>query len=231
MASSGFSAPINYWGTIAGLTPKSSSRGGSHSVATAANALADVVAFDRIGGTLNPTVEFAVTAAFTNQNTPILLGKVVEYTVNNVTSKLMITQVVVRTAAGTPPTITVSGVQVENGATTKRTYPVAMSVAPRSKAQDVATAFSLASVSLNSCETTFSIEPVVQTIGGWPAVHDVTNGKVEAVATIIQATSGGSWGKSDGFDVFMLGDENRQDAAYISRNITSIKYLSGTDAA
>jgi len=229
MANSGFSAPIDYWGGFSGLVAKSSESGYNASVVTAKNAKGDTIAFDRIGGIINPSVEYALTAAFENANNVLALGKVVSYTVSSTTRKLMMTQVVVKTVAGEPPTITVSGVQVENSATTKRTYPVAFQVVPRSKAQDVAGAFDV-SIPLHSVETVFAIDPVVATIGGWPTAHDLNNGRIEANATLIQAVAGGTWDKSEDFDALILGDESRQDASYISRNLSAIKYLTGVDA-
>lgn len=226
----GFSAPVNYWGTIVGLTPKSSNRPGTQMVVTAQDAMNDVIAFDRFGGVLNPVVEYAVTAAFANANNVLALGKVFTYENGGVSTKIMMTEVAVRTSAGNPPTVTISGVQVEPEASTKRTYPITLNLSPRSKAQDVAGAFTLSgNVYFQSVDTVYAVDPIVQTRHGWPVVHDLANGRVDVNATFVQPAGGGTWGKSDGFDVFMTGDENRQDAEYVTRNISSIKYLTGTD--
>lgn len=229
MANNGFSAPVNYWGTITGLIPKSSNDGYNPSLVTARNAKGDTVAFDRVGGVLAPTVEYAIAAEFENENNVIALGKVVSYVNGSITQKLMMTQVVAVTQAGSPPILRISGVQVENTAETKRTYPVAIHILPRSKAQDVAGAFNV-SVPLNSVETTYSVEAAVPTIGGWPAAHDLGNGKIEANATAIRPFTGGTYDKSNDFDLFMLGEASHPDAGYITRPMTAIKYLTGVDA-
>ena len=61
MANAGFSAPVNYWGSIDGLTPKSSSDGKTSSVAEAPNEYGDTAAHDVFGEVLAPSTEYAVT--------------------------------------------------------------------------------------------------------------------------------------------------------------------------
>ena len=230
MPSSGFSAPTNYWGTITGLTPKSSNKGAQNSVAEAKNAKGDVVASDTFGQTLAPSVDFVVTDDFENTNNVILLGKIFSFEIaSGTTRKFMLTQVVVTTSAGTPPTVTISGVQVENAATTKRTYPISLNLSPRSKAQDVAGAFT-GNVKFTQIVTTFSVDPVVQTVGGWPVSSDCANGKVEVAGSFVYSSTSQSWGKANGWDTITQVDESAPDGDYIARSLTCTKYLSGTDA-
>ena len=62
----GFSAPVNYWGTIDGLTPKSSNDGKTSSVAEAPNEYGDTAAHDVYGEVLAPSTEYAVTGDVKN---------------------------------------------------------------------------------------------------------------------------------------------------------------------
>lgn len=227
MANKGFSAAEDYFGTIAGLTKKSSQDGKTSSVAECPDEYGDTVAHDVYGEVLAPSVEYVVTAAIAKATTLISLGEV--KTVN--AKKIMVTQVAITTGANNPPTVTISGVEVEADATAKRTYPVNIDLAPRSKAQDVAGAFT-SSPKFTQINTTFSVDPHVQTVSGTPVASDASHGKVEVAATMsdgdgtgtITASAGG------GFTITAAQAESAPDASYVQLTATASKFLTGTEA-
>lgn len=226
----GFSAPVNYWGTIDGLTPKSSSDGKSSSVAEAPNEYGDTAAHDVYGETLNPQTEYAVTG--TVDLADIVLGSVHPFGTGTTAKKLMLTQVAISTQAGNPPTVTISGVEVEATATAKRTYALMGTLTPRSKAQDVCGAFT-ASANFTQINTTASVDPHVQTVKGVPVASDASHGRIEVQATLTDPTGNGTItaASAGGFTVTASPAETDPDANYITRAATATKYLTGTEAA
>lgn len=229
----GFSAPVNYWGSIDGLTPKSSSDGKSSSVAEAPNEYGDTAAHDVYGEVLAPSTEYAVTGDVDLSD--IVLGSIHSHTIGSggsaITKKIMLTTVAITTQAGNPPTVTISGVEVESGATAKRTYALSGTLTPRSKAQDVCGAFT-ASANFTQIQTTAQVDPHVQTVKGVPVASDASHGRIEVQATMtdgagtgtITAASGG------GFTVTAAPAETDPDANYITRAATATKFLAGTEA-
>ena len=189
MANAGFSAPVNYWGSIDGLTPKSSSDGKSSSVAEAPNEYGDTAAHDEYGEVLAPSTEYAVTGEVDLSD--IVLGSVHTFGTGGTAKKLMLTQVAISTQAGNPPTVTISGVEVEAIATAKRTYALSGTLTPRSKSQDVAGAFT-ASDKFTQITTTFSVDPHVETVKGVPVASDCSHGRVEVQATMTDGTGSAS---------------------------------------
>ena len=230
MANNGFSAPVNYWGTIDGLTPKSSNDGKSSSVAEAPNEYGDTAAHDVYGETLNPQTEYAVTGEVDLSD--IVLGSVHTFGTGAAAKKLMLTQVAISTQAGNPPTVTISGVEVEATATAKRTYAITGTLTPRSKAQDVCGAFT-ASANFTQINTTAAVDPHVQTVKGAPAASDASHGRIEVQATLTDPTGNGTItaASAGGFTVTASPAETDPDANYITRAATATKYLTGTEAA
>ena len=227
MANNGFSAPVNFWGSISGLTPKSSSDGKTSSVAEAPDEYGDTNAHDVYGEVLNPQTEYAVTDEVDLSD--IVLGSIHTY---NTTKKLMLTQVTVNTQAGNPPTVTISGVEVESGATAKRTYACEGTLTPRSKAQDVAEAFT-ASNKFTQINTTFAVDPHVQTVKGVPVASDASHGRIEVQATMTDGAGNGTItaASGGGFTVTASPAETDPDANYVTRAATATKFLTGTEAA
>ena len=230
MSNAGFSAPVNYWGTINGLTPKSSSDGKTSSVAEAPNEYGDTAAHDVYGEVIAPSTEYAVTGAV--DLSQIVLGSIHTYGVVGSTKKLMLTTVAISTQAGNPPTVTISGVEVESGATAKRTYALTGTLTPRSKAQDVCGAFT-ASSNFTQINTNAAVDPHVQTVGGVPVASDASHGRIEVQATMTDPTGDGeiTAASAGGFTVTASPAETDPDANYITRAATATKYLIGTEAA
>lgn len=219
----GFSAPVNYWGTISGLTPKSSSDGKSSSEAEAPDNYGDTIAHDEYGETLAPSTEFAVTDEVDLSG--LSLGKIY----SNSGKKIMLTTVVVNTQAGTPPTVTLSGVEVESGASDQRLYEISGTVLPRSKAQDVAGAFA-SDTKFTQINTTYSVDPHVQTVAGDPVASDASHGKVEVQATMTDGTGSGAISAGTGFSITSSAAENDPDAGYRTLTATATKYIAGEES-
>ena len=230
MSNAGFSAPVNYWGTINGLTPKSSGDGKTSSVAEAPNEYGDTAAHEVYGEVLAPSTEYAVTGEV--DLSQIVLGSIHTYGVGGSTKKLMLTTVAISTQAGNPPTVTISGVEVESGATAKRTYALTGTLTPRSKAQDVCGAFT-ASSNFTQINTNAAVDPHVQTVGGVPVASDASHGRIEVQATMTDPTGDGeiTAASAGGFTVTASPAETDPDANYITRAATATKYLIGTEAA
>lgn len=232
MSNAGFSAPVNYWGAIAGLTPKSSSDGKTSSVAEAQNEYGDTIAHDVYGEVIAPSVVYAVTAAIAKTAVLITLGDVITHGTGAGAKKIMPTTVAINTQAGSPPTVTISGVEVEAGATAKRKYAVKIDLKPRSKAQDVAGAFT-ASEKFTAITTTFSVDPHVETVKGVPVASDASHGRIEVQATMTDGDGNGEITASTdgGFTVTAVPTENDPDANYQTKAATATKFLTGEEAA
>ena len=230
MSNAGFSAPVNYWGTVNGLTPKSSGDGKTSSVAEAPNEYGDTAAHDVYGEVLAPSTEYAVTGEV--DLSQIVLGSIHTYGTDGSTKNLMLTTVAISTQAGNPPTVTISGVEVESGATAKRTYALTGTITPRSKAQDVCGAFT-ASSNFTQINTNAAVDPHVQTVGGVPVASDASHGRIEVQATMTDPSGDGTItaASAGGFTVTASPAETDPDANYITRAATATKYLIGTEAA
>ena len=223
----GFSAPVNYWGSINGLTPKSSSDGKTSSLAEALNKDGDTAAHDVYGEVLAPQTEYAVTGNVDLSG--IVLGSIHNY---GTSKKLMLTQVAINTQAGNPPTVTISGVEVEAAATAKRTYALTGTLTPRSKAQDVCGAFT-ASDYFTQINTTASVDPHVETVKGVPVASDCAHGRIEVQATMTDPTGAAAItaATSGGFTVTAATAETDPDANYQTKTATATKFLTGTEAS
>ena len=226
----GFSAPVNYWGTIDGLTPKSSSDGKTSSVAEAPNEYGDTAAHDVFGEVLAPSTEYAVTGVVDLSD--IVLGSIHTIGTGAAAKNLMLTTVASSTQAGNPPTVTISGVEVEAGATAHRTYALSGTLTPRSRAQDVFGAFT-ASANYTQINATASVDPHVETVKGVPVASDCAHGKIEVQATMTDPTGTATItaATNGGFTVTAAPAETDPDANYQTKTATATKFLSGTEAS
>lgn len=230
MANAGFSSPVNYfYGSIpTGLTPLSSSENYATALAEAPEEYGDTSASDMYGKVMNPSVEYAVTA--TVDLSGVQLGKIVTYGAQDNQKHFMMTQFAVNTQSGQHPTVTISGVEVEATATTKRTYSCFGTVNPRSKAQDVAGAFAT-NTNFTQITTTFAVDPHQRTKRGYPIVSDASHGRVEVSATMTDTTGAGAITASNTFTVSASDTAQNPDAGYVTRTATAVKFIAGTEAA
>lgn len=218
----GFSAATSYWGSITGLTPKSSQDGATSSLAEAPNSNGDTAYFDVYGEVIAPSTEYAVTGEVDLSN--IVLGSV--HTVGD--KKVRLVSVTINTAAGQVPTVTISGEQVESTATAGTTYALTGTLTPRCKAQDVfgALAENTAYTQINS---TASIDSHIATVGGDPVASCYCHGKIEVNATLTDGagTQNIEAAQSGGFAITTVESTTAPDAAYITRTAVLTKFLSG----
>lgn len=228
MANAGFSAKVNYWGAIDGLSPKSSQDGRSSQLAEAQNEYGDTIAHDVYGDVIAPQTEYAVTGEVDLSD--IVLGSIHTLGEGAGAKKLMLAQVVVNTQAGQPPTVTISGVEVEADAVEKRTYEIEGTLTPRSKAQDVAGAFT-ADQKFTQITTTYAVDPHVETIVGVRVASDASHGRVEVQATMTDGTGAATItaASNGGFTVTASPAETAPDANYVTRAATATKFLTGEE--
>ena len=217
----GFSAAEEIFGAITGLKAKESSDGASSAVAEARDEYGDTVAHDVHSKVLAPSVTYAVTG---NVDSLPALGSIHDYK----GKKIMLTQAVVTTQAGQPPTVALSGNEAEDTATPKRTYPIAIALVPRCKAQDVAGALT-ASTKFTAITTTYAVDFVSQTVAGVVVASCATHGRTEVNATMTDGDGDGVISSKPGFEITAQESETAPDADYIQRTATLTKFLQGTE--
>jgi hypothetical protein len=250
MASAGFSAPINYFeGWIpANLSPVASNENKSCSVAEAANEYGDVIEKESFGSVWAPSVDYILTgtvnlgqstqaaAGTTPRYTALALGVIVTYGSGSSVKYFMITGVTITTQAGQPPRVTVSGVEVEASATTKRYYKLSGTISPRSKAQDILSA--LVAKTANNADaadhftqitTTFTIDPHVVTKAGTPRASDASHPRVEVTATLTDPANDITITAATNFTLSAPDSATNPDADYRTHNVTATRFFVGTE--
>lgn len=231
MANAGFSAAVDYFGPIDGLTAKESSENGSSSVAEASNRFGDTIAVDKYDDRKHPSVTYAVTSevsAFPALGSIKTSGGM----------KIMVTNIAITTAAGQPPTVTISGEEVPNAVSEARTYSVSATVLPRCKAQDVNNIFNdqytgqSTLVDFTSVNTTFSVDFVNQSVAGEIVAACPSKGKVEVQATLTSADGTGelSLATTRTKATLSASSKNAPDAGYVQITATATEALVGVEA-
>jgi len=224
MANAGFSAPVNYWGSITGLTPKSSQDGATSQLAVAMNSKGDVAASDVYGDRIAPSTDFVVTGEVDLSD--IELGSVS----TSGGKSVMLTQVVVNTQAGQMPTVTLSGISVETSATAQRTVALSGTLLPRSRAQDVADGFG-SSDSLTQCNTTFKLEPALAEVKGDVKASDAYDARIEVNGTWTDPTGALAPTAGTNFTITAIAASSNPDSDYRSVTATATKFLELEDAS
>lgn len=183
MANNGFNAATDIFSMGAEWKVKSSGTNASGSVAECPNSVGDTTHRDAYGQRIAPTAEY--TCVDDVDELPDL-GTILTIEAK----KVMISQIVIKTAKGSAPTASVSGVQVEDGATTGRTYSCGeIALSARHKAQDI-----LGLLGENTPDTltestfTFSITPSLADPKGTVEASDCADGKVVAQFTHTSGT-------------------------------------------
>ena len=226
----GFSAATNYWGSITGLTPKSSQDGATSSLAEAPDSNGDTAYFDVYGEVIAPQTEYAVTGEVDMSD--IVLGSVHTVGSGNDAKKVRLTTVAINTSAGAVPSVTISGEEVEATATAGITYALSGTLTPRCKAQDVFGALA-ANDAYTQINSTASIDSHPATVAGLPVASCYCHGKIEVNVTLtdgagtehIEAATGGD------FAITTAESTSAPDAAYITRTATLTAFLTGETAS
>ena len=225
----GFSAPVNYWGTITGLTPTDSQDGATSSLAEAPDKYGDTAYFDVYGEKIAPSTTFAVEGEVDLSD--IVLGSIHSIGTSGNVKKVMLTNVQINTQAGTPPTVTISGVQVEATATAARTYELEGTLLPRSIAQDVFGALT-DNDAYTTINSTASIDPHTADVKGVPVASDASHGKIEVQVTLTDGagTETITPAQDGGFTITSVPASSNPDSNYITRTATLTKFIDGTEA-
>lgn len=178
MPNNGFNAATDIFSMGAKWKVKSSDMNASGSVAECPNAVGDTTHRDAYGKRIAPSAEY--TCVDDVDELPDL-GTVV--TIDE--KKVMITQIVVKTAKGSAPTASVSGTRVNDNATTRRTYSCGkIALSARHKAQDILGMLGESTPdTLTESTFTFSISPSIADPKGVIENNDCADGKVVAQFT------------------------------------------------
>lgn len=183
MANAGFNAATDIFSMGANWKVQSNSMNPSGSVAECPNSMNDVTHRDAYGVRIAPSAEYTLIADV--EELPDL-GSIV--TID--TKKVMITQISIKTAKGAAPTASVSGVEVESGATAKRTYSCGeIELSARHRAQDILGFLgSTTPTTLTESTFTFSVQPSLAEPQGTVYNSDCGDGRVVAQFTHTSGT-------------------------------------------
>ena len=183
MANAGFNAATDLFGLGANWKVKTSSINASASTAECPDSAGDTTHRDVYADKIAPTAEYVIVGDVSSLPA---LGTVVTVS----TKKVMLTQLVVKTSKGAAATLTASGVQVESGASTRRTYSCGtVAISARHLAQDILGIHGATTPSTITESTfTFSVEPSFADPKGTVEASDCSNGKVVAEFTHTSGT-------------------------------------------
>ena len=184
MANAGFNAATDIFNLGANWKVKTCELNASINTAECPNCFDDVTARDQYGERIAPTATYELAASVTVLPA---LGSVV--TIDG--KKVAIAQIVVRTAHGQYPQLTVTGTQVQAGASESvRTYACGtVTLVPRKHAQDILKWLGNATPdTLTEATFTFSADVTPSEPKGEIVNHDVSNGRCEAAYTHTSGT-------------------------------------------
>lgn len=183
MANAGFNAATDIYSMGADWKVQSNSMNASGSVAECPNALNDITHRDAYGVRIAPSAEYTLIADV--EELPDL-GSIV--TVDG--KKVMITQISIKTSKGAAPTASVSGVEVQAGATAKRTYSCGeINLTARHRAQDILGLLGQTTpATLTESTFTFSVQPSLAEPQGAIYNCDCGDGRVVAQYTHTSGT-------------------------------------------
>lgn len=178
MANAGFNAATDLFSMGSSWKVKSSNLNKSASAAECPNSDNDVTHRDAYGERIAPAAEYELVEDVGELPAP---GTVV--TIGTV--KVAISSITIKTAKGAPVTASVSGVQVEASAVTKRTYDVGnIAISARHRAQDICGLYDNAMPkTVTESSVVFSADITVAEPQGDIVNHDVSNGKMVATFT------------------------------------------------
>ena len=174
----GFNAATDIFSMGADWGVRSANENKSGSTAECPNSVGDITHRDQYGDRIAPSAEYVLEAdvdELPDLGTVVTIG----------TAKVAINSIVVKTAKGAAPTASVSGVEVESGATTLRTYSCGeIALSARHKAQDILGFLgNTTPATLTEATFTFTCDITLADPKGVVKKHDVSNGKVVASYT------------------------------------------------
>lgn len=227
-----FKAKTDYFGLHDGtaVVITASNDGHSHSVAEAHGQDGSIVEADVYGDTMAPSCDYQLKAQLQTTktgdvNTLIKLGKIVEVDEKS----FCLGNFSISTAAGSAPTISASGEQVEDDAAEGCLYEIPAFTLPITHhAQILFSAFALTGTGchLQSADYTGSATISKATKEGVCLTHDVTEGKIECSISIMQVgnvaptvTPGAGWKVTAPLDC------SNPDSDHATYSMTLVKYL------
>ncbi len=222
-----FLAKTDYFG-LAGtaLECTASNDGASASVAEAKGADGSVVAHEVYGEALAPSCDYLLKADWTSAAGAVKLGSVKATDGKSVA----LSTVSINTSAGSAPTVAASGEQVEDGATDGCLYEVPEFSLPKTHhAHILFSAFTLSGEGchLTAANYTASAGVTKATKDGAVLAHDVGEGKIEAVVTIVQTGAAApSLDAGEGWSITSPLAMTNPDADYPTYSATLTRYLS-----
>lgn len=222
-----FLAKTDYFG-LAGtaLECTASNDGASASVAEAKGADGSVVAHEVYGEALAPSCDYLLKADWTSAAGAVKLGSVKATDGKSVA----LSTVSINTSAGSAPTVAASGEQVEDGATDGCLYEVPEFSLPKTHhAHILFSAFTLSGEGchLTAANYTASAGVTKATKDGAVLAHDVGEGKIEAVVTIVQTGAAApSLAAGEGWSITSPLAMTNPDADYPTYSATLTRYLS-----
>lgn len=228
MANAGFNAATDLFSMGSAWKVKSSNLNASGSTAECPNSLGDITHRDAYGEKIAPTAEYELAEdvdELPDLGTVVTIG----------THKVAISSITIKTTKGAPVTASVSGVEVQSGAATLRTYSCGdVAISARHKAQDILGLYGNSVPStLTESSFAFSADVTVAEPKGTIVNHDVSNGKVvatfthtsgDATAVTAPTVSGASTVLSQ--PVTTTSPEND----YVTTECAVTKSLTGTEA-
>ena len=178
MGNNGFNAATDIFSMGDEWEVRSSNENKSGSTAECPNGVGDITHRDQYGDPIAPSAEYVLVDDV--EELPDL-GTIV--TVGS--AKVAINSITVKTTKGAAPTASVSGVEVESGATTLRTYSCGeIALLARHRAQDILGLLGQNTpATLTDATFTFTCDVTLADPKGIAKKHDVSNGKVVATYT------------------------------------------------
>lgn len=178
MANNGFSSATDIFSLGTSWGVRSNSEGKSGSTAECPNSLGDITHRDEYAERIAPSAEYVLEADVDELPD---LGAVVTIS----TKKVAINSITVRTSRGAAPSATVSGVQVNDGAATGRTYSCgALAISARHRAQDILGLLGATTpTTLTDATVTFSCDITLADPKGVIEKFDAGNGRYVAQFT------------------------------------------------
>lgn len=210
------------------LTLKNSSQNDSANNVEAVDAKGDVVANELLTAQASPSCTYEVVA-------DLALGDIKLGAVNTISSRAFcISQISVNTAPATVTEITVTGEEVESGATTANSTTIDAGTLFLSRfhdAQILGSAFELSGTGCNlaGCNYTIRGDITKATVNGVCVAHDIQNGRIGCQVTVNQTgstaptlTAGSGWAITSPLTV------DNPDEDYPTWTATVTKYLTST---
>ena len=229
-----FKSKVDYFGLAkeGAVVVVSANEGKSAQTVEAAGQDGSIVASEVFGETMAPSCDYKLKAAmeFTAQ-APLKIGDVM--TVDE--KKFVRTNLSISTGAGSEPTVSASGEQVNDDAVTGCYFAIpAFKLLTKHHAQILFSAFELTGdgCHLTGANYTLSANLAKATKEGVCLAFDVTNGRIEAKVTVKQCgTAAPTLTPGDGWKITAPLTESNPDSDYPTFTATLVKYLAKSDAA